>query len=173
MLEAQARARRNPSDVPAAGAEAAARKILVVESDTGGIECKNLSTHLVTTVEDALNLLFIGDTNREMGATAMNVQSSRSHCIFSLSVESRQPGSDVIRRAKLNLVDLAGSERVSKSKSEGDRFTEAKHINLSLHYLQMVIVKLQERAQGKDVPHIPCVINYFFYFFILLLLKKN
>ena len=157
MLEAQAKARRNPSDVPAAGAEAAARKILVVESEAGGggIECKNLSTHLVTTVEDALNLLFIGDTNREMGATAMNVQSSRSHCIFSLSVESRQPGSDVIRRAKLNLVDLAGSERVSKSKSEGDRFTEAKHITLSLQYLQMVIVKLQERAQGKDVLHIP------------------
>lgn len=155
MLEAQAQAKRNPGAVSAAGHAAAARKILVVESETGGIECKNLSTHLVTTVEDALNLLFIGDTNREMGATEMNVQSSRSHCIFMLSVESRQPGSEVIRRAKLNLVDLAGSERVSKSKSKGERFTEAKHINLSLHYLQMVIVKLQERAQGKDVPHIP------------------
>jgi len=155
MLEAQANARRNPGSVSAAGAEANARKIIVVEGETGSIECKNLSTHLVTNVEDALNLLFIGDTNREMGSTEMNVQSSRSHCIFTLNVESRQPGSETIRRAKLNLVDLAGSERVSKSKSKGDRFTEAKHINLSLHYLQMVIVKLQEKAQGKDVPHIP------------------
>jgi kinesin family protein 6/9 len=153
MLEAQAKAKTNPGDVPAASAST--HKIRVVESDTGAIECRNLSTHLVTNVEDSLNLLFIGDTNREMGATEMNVQSSRSHCVFMLNVESRQPGSDVIRRAKLNLVDLAGSERVNKSKSEGDRLTEAKHINLSLHYLQMVIIKLQERAQGKEVPHIP------------------
>lgn len=64
--------------------------------------------------------------------TAMNTQSSRSHCMFSIIIESRkvglqppsfarrtsvcmQAGSDIIRRSKLNLVDLAGSERVHKT----------------------------------------------------------
>lgn len=48
----------------------------------------------------------------------MNVQSSRSHAIFTLVIESAEMGSDGeqhIRRGKLNLVDLAGSERQAKT----------------------------------------------------------
>jgi hypothetical protein len=36
-----------------------------------------------------------------------------------------------------------GSERVGKSHAKGKQLAEAKHINLSLHYLEMVIVSLQ------------------------------
>jgi hypothetical protein len=45
----------------------------------------------------------------------MNQASSRSHCIFTISLEARKAGSDVIRHSKLHLVDLAGSERVAKT----------------------------------------------------------
>jgi kinesin family member 6/9 len=38
-------------------------------------------------------------------------------------------------------VDLAGSERVSKSMVEGSLLNEAKFINLSLTYLEQVIIK--------------------------------
>ena len=41
-----------------------------------------------------------------------------------------------IIRGKLHLVDLAGSERVGKTDVAGMRLTEAKYINLSLHYLE-------------------------------------
>lgn len=51
-----------------------------------------------------------------------------------------------IYRSKLNLVDLAGSERVYKTCATGQILQEAKHINLSLHYLEHVIVVLQKRA---------------------------
>jgi hypothetical protein len=34
--------------------------------------------------------LFLGDTNRVIGATKMNQSSSRSHCIFTLYVEARK-----------------------------------------------------------------------------------
>jgi hypothetical protein len=44
----------------------------------------------------------------------MNLASSRSHCIFTVSIESRFVGSETVRRSKLHLVDLAGSERVHK-----------------------------------------------------------
>ncbi len=54
-----------------------------------------------------------------------------------------QAGTDLVRRAKLNLVDLAGSERVGRTNSDGTLLTEAKHINLSLHYLEQVIIALQ------------------------------
>ena len=46
-------------------------------------------------------------------------------------------------RSKLNLVDLAGSERVAKTGAGGRILQEAKHINLSLHHLEHVIVALQ------------------------------
>ena len=50
-----------------------------------------------------------------------------------------------MRRSRLNLVDLAGSERVAKSALDGSVLREAKHINLSLHFLEQVIVALQVR----------------------------
>lgn len=48
-----------------------------------------------------------------------------------------------MKKSKLNLVDLAGSERVKKSGIDGITLVEAKYINLSLHYLEQVIVALQ------------------------------
>lgn len=63
-----------------------------------------------------------------------------------------------MRKAKLNLVDLAGSERVSRTNSDGVLLKEAKYINLSLHYLEQVIIALQERSTGHGMltrPHVP------------------
>lgn len=46
-------------------------------------------------------------------------------------------------------MDLAGSERVAKSGVDGKILQEAKHINLSLHHLEHVIVSLQQRARWE------------------------
>ena len=54
-----------------------------------------------------------------------------------------QVGEETVRRSKLNLVDLAGSERVSRTNIDGTVLREAKYINLSLHYLEQVIIALQ------------------------------
>lgn len=70
--------------------------------------------------------LFLGDTNRTISETPMNQASSRSHCVFTATVEARRPGAATVRRARLNLVDLAGSERVGKTGSEGNTLKEAK-----------------------------------------------
>ena len=48
-----------------------------------------------------------------------------------------------MRRSELNLVDLAGSERIKKTGIDGVTQTESRYINLSLHYLEQVIVALQ------------------------------
>ncbi len=129
-------------------------KVHMLEDEHGNFHLKNLSMHAADNEEDALNLLFMGDTNRAIAETPMNMASSRSHCIFSLAIEARAVGSDTIRRSKLHLVDLAGSERVGKTNSSGSVLTEAKYINTSLFYLEMVIVALYEKAT-KGRMHVP------------------
>nr|XP_025042145.1 kinesin-like protein KIF6 isoform X4 [Pelodiscus sinensis] len=81
----------------------------------------------------------------------MNQASTRSHCIFTIHISSKEPGSATIRRSKLHLVDLAGSERVAKTGVGGQLLTEAKYINLSLLYLEQVIIALAEKHRS----HIP------------------
>lgn len=130
-------------------------KVQLLEDDEGNVTMRNVSTHRADNEEEALNLLFLGDTNKAITETPMNQASSRSHCIFTMQVERRQQGSDTVRRAKVNLVDLAGSERVHKMGLDGQTLMEAKHINLSLHALEQVVVALQEKAQGTGRSHIP------------------
>jgi kinesin family member 6/9 len=60
------------------------------EDGEGNVHLRNLSLHLATTEEDALNLLFLGDTNRAIAETPMNLASSRSHCIFTVSMAGIQ-----------------------------------------------------------------------------------
>uniref|UniRef100_A0A8C2VP42 Kinesin-like protein n=1 Tax=Chinchilla lanigera TaxID=34839 RepID=A0A8C2VP42_CHILA len=126
-------------------------KVTILEDPDQNIHLKNLSLHQATTEEEALNLLFLGDTNRMIAETPMNQASTRSHCIFTVHLSSKEPGSATIRHAKLHLVDLAGSERVAKTGVGGQLLTEAKYINLSLHYLEQVIIALSE----KNRSHIP------------------
>ncbi|OPJ72419.1 kinesin-like protein KIF6 isoform B [Patagioenas fasciata monilis] len=126
-------------------------KVTIMEDPDQNIHLKNLSLQQATNEEEALNLLFLGDTNRMIAETPMNQASSRSHCIFTIHISSKEPGSATIRRSKLHLVDLAGSERVAKTGVGGHILTEAKYINLSLHHLEQVIIALAE----KNRSHIP------------------
>ena len=129
-------------------------RVSLMEDEDGNVHLKGLSMHLVQTEEEALNLLFLGDTNRAIAETPMNMASSRSHCIFTISLESREEGSSSVRRSKFHLVDLAGSERVHKTNASGQLFKEATYINKSLHYLELVIVALHEMRRGQRT-HIP------------------
>ncbi len=62
-------------------------------------------------------------------------------------------------RSKLNLVDLAGSERVHKTAARGQTLREARYINQSLFYLEMVILALHEKR-----PHVPVRVCFWFCF---------
>lgn len=94
-------------------------------------------------VEDALNLLTTGLNNRKVRATHMNIESSRSHTIFRVTIESVCCGANKTvshsKHAVLDLVDLAGSERQAKSGVSGDGQQEAISINAGLCQLGIVI----------------------------------
>lgn len=98
-----------------------------------------------------------GWKNRATSATIMNADSSRSHSIFTISVEMMSITLDVndvksIKRGKLSLVDLAGSERQAKTGASGDRLKEATKINLSLSALGNVISALVD-GKAKHIPY--------------------
>ncbi|XP_059829984.1 kinesin-like protein KIF9 isoform X3 [Hypanus sabinus] len=124
----------------------------IVEDDHG-VRIKGLSIHLVTNEEDALNYLFEGETNRIIASHSMNKSSSRSHCIFTIYVETRWKEASEVKylTSKLNMVDLAGSERLGKTGSEGQVMREAMYINKSLSFLEQAIIALTDSKRE----HIP------------------
>jgi len=124
--------------------------IQILETPDVGLVLRNLNVYEVTSEEDALGLFFMGNTNRVTSATPMNEASSRSHAIFTIMIENNITKSDgevVLCHGKLNLVDLAGSERIYKKNNTRDLRQEGKNINLSLHFLEQVIVNLREKAK--------------------------
>ncbi|KAI3381476.1 hypothetical protein SNEBB_001975 [Seison nebaliae] len=133
------------------------KKLEIQESPDRGVQIKDLSWFCCQSVKDCETLLEKGCKNRVVGETLMNCDSSRSHTIFMINVEtltSTLPSANekfVIRVGKLNLVDLAGSERQCKTDTTGMGFREAVKINLSLSALGNVISTL---AVGK-ARHIP------------------
>ncbi|ELU08954.1 hypothetical protein CAPTEDRAFT_178367 [Capitella teleta] len=126
----------------------------VKERPDVGVYVKDLSTFVVNNADDMDHIMTLGNKNRHVGATNMNEHSSRSHAIFTVTIECCDLGPDHkqrVRVGKLHLVDLAGSERQSKTGSSGQRLKEATKINLSLSTLGNVISAL---VDGKS-SHIP------------------
>lgn len=124
-------------------------------SKKGSIIVNGLEELPVHSSADVYKLLAKGQEKRKTAATLMNVQSSRSHTIFSILVHIREynaDGEEVLKVGKLNLVDLAGSENISKAGNEksGIRTRETVNINQSLLTLGRVITALVERT-----PHVP------------------
>lgn len=125
----------------------------IVEDGRGNILVRGLSMPVAGTEEEALHTFFQGDTNRHVAEHALNKGSTRSHCIFTIHVESRSRvvSSEKVIFSKLHLVDLAGSERVKKTGSDGVVLKEASYINRSLTYLEQVVVALG----NKHRDHVP------------------
>ncbi|MEQ2207055.1 hypothetical protein XENOCAPTIV_006540 [Xenoophorus captivus] len=94
----------------------------------------------------------MGWRNRRVASTSMNRESSRSHAVFTMTLESKESRNELvnIRRSQLNLVDLAGSERQKDTHTEGSRLKEASSINRSLMCLGQVIMALVDVSNGKS-----------------------
>ncbi|KAK6173148.1 hypothetical protein SNE40_016660 [Patella caerulea] len=130
------------------------QRLEVKERPDVGVYVKDLSAFVVNNADDMDRIMTLGNKNRHVGATNMNQTSSRSHAIFSVTIECSEKGADGqqhVRVGKLHLVDLAGSERQAKTGASGMRLKEATKINLSLSTLGNVISAL---VDGKS-SHIP------------------
>ncbi|XP_034501504.1 kinesin-like protein KIF17 isoform X7 [Ailuropoda melanoleuca] len=131
------------------------QKLELKEHPEKGVYVKGLSMHTVHSVAQCERVMETGWKNRSVGYTLMNKDSSRSHSIFTVSIEIYavdEWGKDHLRAGKLNLVDLAGSERQSKTGATGVRLKEATKINLSLSALGNVISALVD-GRCKHIPY--------------------
>ena len=99
----------------------------LLEDSKGNILVRGLYTPVANNEEEALSLMFQGETNRSIAEHQLNKASTRSHCIFTIHMESRSrvESSGQVIFSKLNIVDLAGSERVGKTQSTGIVLKEA------------------------------------------------
>ncbi|XP_009906084.2 kinesin-like protein KIF9 [Dryobates pubescens] len=136
-----------------AGSRGSSAAPLAVVDCPQGVRVKGLSIHSVSREEDALSLLFEGETKRVMAEHTLNKNSSRSHCIFTIYLESRCRLSSGVKciHSKINLIDLAGSERLSKTGSEGQTLKEATYINKSLSFLEQIVRALAD-PRREHVP---------------------
>ena len=130
------------------------KKLELKENPDKGVYVKDLNQVIVKSITEIESYMEAGTNNRKTGETAMNKDSSRSHSIFTIYVETAETvqGEQSIKAGKLNLVDLAGSERQSKTQAKGDRLKEATKINLSLSALGNVISALVE-GNNKHIPY--------------------
>ncbi|XP_025824270.1 LOW QUALITY PROTEIN: kinesin-like protein KIN-7F [Panicum hallii] len=121
-----------------------------------GTYVENLTEVILRDSDHLKELISVCEAQRRTGETYLNENSSRSHQILKLTIESSARefvGKDKSTTlvASVNFVDLAGSERASQALSAGTRLKEGCHINRSLLTLGTVIRKLSKVRNG----HIP------------------
>ncbi|XP_061968892.1 kinesin-like protein KIN-4A isoform X2 [Populus nigra] len=143
--------------------------IQIRETSNGVITLAGSTEVSVSTFKEMATCLEQGSLSRATGSTNMNNQSSRSHAIFTITLEQMRklnpvfPGdsnpNDSMNEeylcAKLHLVDLAGSERAKRTGSDGMRFKEGVHINKGLLALGNVISALGDDKRRKEGVHVP------------------
>nr|CAH67300.1 OSIGBa0102D10.3 [Oryza sativa] len=126
---------------------------LRIREDAQGTYVEGIKEEVVLSPAHALSLIASGEEHRHVGSNNFNLVSSRSHTIFTLTIESSPSGENdegEVKLSQLNLIDLAGSES-SKTETTGLRRKEGSYINKSLLTLGTVIAKLTD---GKAT-HIP------------------
>ncbi|KAJ2831459.1 Kinesin-like protein kif15 [Coemansia furcata] len=123
-----------------------------------GIFIDNVTEETVQDPNEAYSVFVRGTTSRHVSATSMNRESSRSHSVLMLIIQSltqMDTGLTEIRESQFNLVDLAGSERQKLANTSGMRLKEAANINKSLSTLGNVINSLVDISNGR-----PRHVNY-------------
>ncbi|XP_070763044.1 kinesin-like protein KIF21A [Enoplosus armatus] len=148
--------------------------IKIHEDATGGIYTVGVTTRTVSSEAEMIQCLKLGALSRTTASTQMNVQSSRSHAIFTIHLcqvrvcasDNQETETDnrvsngnsemdeyETLTAKFHFVDLAGSERLKRTGATGDRAKEGISINCGLLALGNVISALGDR--GKRASHVP------------------
>ncbi|XP_032380168.1 kinesin-like protein KIF21A isoform X6 [Etheostoma spectabile] len=148
--------------------------IKIHEDATGGIYTVGVTTRSVSSEAEMMQCLKLGALSRTTASTQMNVQSSRSHAIFTIHLcqvrvcASDNQESETDNRvsngnsemdeyetltAKFHFVDLAGSERLKRTGATGDRAKEGISINCGLLALGNVISALGDRSKRSS--HVP------------------
>ncbi|XP_020090735.1 kinesin-like protein KIN-7D, chloroplastic isoform X1 [Ananas comosus] len=127
---------------------------LRIREDLQGAFVEGIKEEVVLSPAHALSLIAAGEEHRHVGSNNFNLLSSRSHTIFTLTIESSPCGDcseGEVNFSQLNLIDLAGSES-SRAETTGIRRKEGSYINKSLLTLGTVIAKITD-GRATHIPY--------------------
>ncbi|KFK44282.1 hypothetical protein AALP_AA1G238000 [Arabis alpina] len=128
---------------------------LRIREDSQGTYVEGIKDEVVLSPAHALSLIASGEEHRHVGSNNVNLFSSRSHTMFTLTIESSPHGKgedgEDVTLSQLHLIDLAGSES-SKTEITGQRRKEGSSINKSLLTLGTVISKLTD-TKAAHIPY--------------------
>ncbi|TBU02630.1 kinesin [Hamiltosporidium magnivora] len=144
--------------------------IIIREDCSKGIYLENVTVYQPKTYEESMSLYTTAVESRRTSSTSFNRQSSRSHCIFTIIIETKK--GNVTQYSKLSFVDLAGSERLGTKENligfncnstsdtnlpvQSINLKETSNINKSLLFLGKVISNLSSiSVSQKDKQYIP------------------
>uniref|UniRef100_A0A8C5M8W9 Kinesin family member 7 n=1 Tax=Leptobrachium leishanense TaxID=445787 RepID=A0A8C5M8W9_9ANUR len=149
--------------------QTSSKDILVREDDKGNTVLCGVKECEVEGLDEVLGLLEMGNTAKHTGATQVNALSSRSHTIFTVTMEQRRVvgrftrmatgdegglGIGQVLSSKFHFVDLAGSERILKTGNTGERLKESIQINTGLLALGNVISALGDpKRKSAHIPY--------------------
>jgi kinesin family member 5 len=88
------------------------QNLQVRENKEKGIYIDGATEVNVTSEEEVMEVMRMGQSNRAVGFTLMNAESSRSHSLFVVKVYQKHTQTNSVKNGKLYMVDLAGSEKV-------------------------------------------------------------
>ncbi len=117
---------------------------------------RSLALHIlqVTSAKELLATLEAGQQRRHVASTNMNRESSRSHLVMSIIIESTNLQTQSVSKGKLSFVDLAGSERLA----EGTLIVPLLTLplpRLVAHQSQKVDVDRREPQRGSGNQPVP------------------
>eukprot|EP00793_Prasinoderma_coloniale_P005742 PRCOL_00004216-RA len=127
----------------------ARKAVRLCDDSNGEAQLLGLSEHRCDSLDQAMGLVDAAHQSRQVGITAANDHSSRSHAVVQLQIAGAGGGG-----GRLSLVDLAGAERGADNGSS-DRRTrmEGAEINKSLLALKECVRALAGGCSGSS--HVP------------------
>ncbi|KAK6090571.1 hypothetical protein P3W45_000294 [Vairimorpha bombi] len=118
------------------------KNLSIREDPSKTVTVDNLTLVKPVDYEESLVYYEKGIKLRKTKSTDMNIESSRSHSIFTIYIKNRS--NNIIKESKLSFIDLAGSERLKNLEIENVKIKETANINKSLFCLGKIIYKLSE-----------------------------
>jgi len=120
------------------------RDKLAIRDGNGRVEIVKLSSHPIASAEDAVKLMDAAAARRSKANTFLNSGSSRSHAIYTITLNKVVGGRE--QSAIFQVVDLAGAERGSRTKAGASQQKEANVINMSLMQLWRCLQAMKRRV---------------------------
>lgn len=131
-------------------------KLLIIREDSKNLTLvSNLLSHSPSLVDEVMQLVTIGNSNRTTSHTEANATSSRSHAVLQINIIQRNRTADVDEEhllSTLSIIDLAGLERAASTKNRGARLQEGANINRLLLALGNCINALCDPRRRNHIP---------------------